>query len=109
MTNQTTKATLTPARRRLIDVMQRLGFGTIYDLIIHNGEPILDPSPRRVRTVKLCGENGPRPEVNREDFTLKAEVRDLFAQFDSMKNGTILLLKVQHGLPITYEVEEVAA
>ena len=100
---------LTPARRNLITMMQRLDFGTIENLIIHNGEPIMDPRPHVTRTVKLCGENRPRPEVSLEDFILKDKVRDLFAQFDSLKNGTILLLKVQHGLPVTYEVEGVAA
>ena len=83
------KSDLSTSRARVIEMMQNLGFGIIENLIIHNCEPIVDPPPRVTRTVKLCGENGPRPEVNLEDFVLKAEVRDLFAYFDSLKNGTI--------------------
>ena len=109
MTNHTTKVALTPARRHLIEIMQELNHGRIEGLAIRNGDPVITPQLRIVRTVKLSGENGPRPEVSLEDFVLKGKVRDLFEAFDSLKDGTILVLKVQHGLPITYEVEEAAA
>ena len=89
--------------------MQRIGFGTIEQLVIRQGEPVLDPPPKVVRDVKFGAENGPRPESDLNDFVLKAQVRDLFAQFDVMGNGTIRCLEVKHGLPFRMQVEEVSA
>lgn len=78
-------------------------------LVIRQGEPVLDPPPKVVRDVKFGAENGPRPESDLNDFVLKAQVRDLFAQFDVMGNGTIRCLEVKHGLPFRMQVEEVSA
>ena len=89
--------------------MQRIGFGTIEQLVIRQGEPVLDPPPKVVRDVKFGAENGPRPESDLNDFVLKAQVRDLFAQLDALGNGTIRCLEVKHGLPFRMQVEEVSA
>jgi len=89
--------------------MQRIGFGTIEQLVIRQGEPVLNPPPKVVRDVKFGAENGPRPESDLNDFVLKAQVRDLFAQFDALGNGTIRCLEVKHGLPFRMQVEEASA
>lgn len=103
------KSSLSPSRAELIEWMQNIGFGTIEHLVIREGEPILDPRPRVIRDVKFGAENGPRPELDLDDFVLKAQVVDLFAQFDSLGNGTIRCLDVKHGLPFRMQLEEVAA
>jgi len=104
-----TKAALSPARERLVEVMQGLNFGRLEELVIRDGEPVLDPPPCVVREIKFGGENGPRPEIGKEDFALKAQVRYLFAQMEAMGDGTIRCLEVQHGLPFRMQVEEVSA
>lgn len=104
-----TKSLLTASRRRLLEVMQEINYGLIEGLVILDGEPVFDPPPRRVRDVKFCAENGPRPEAAIEDFALKAQVRDLFAHLDALGNGTIRRLEVQRGLPFRMQVEEDAA
>ncbi len=88
--------------------MQRLGFGTFENLHIRSGEPIFDPPPRVVRDVKFGGDNGPRLESALDDFALKAQVRDLFDHFDTLRTGTIRTLEVKHGLPFRMQVEEAA-
>lgn len=103
------KSSLSLARTGLVEWMQRIDFGTIEYLVIREGEPVLDPRPRVIRDVKFGGENGPRPERALDDFVLKAQVLDLFAQLDSLSNGTISRLEVKHGLPFRMQVEEVAA
>ena len=103
------KSSQSPSRSRLIEWMQRIGFGTIEQLVIRQGEPVLDPPPKVVRDVKFGAENGPRPESDLNDFVLKAQVRDLFAQLDALGNGTIRCLEVKHGLPFRMQVEEVSA
>ncbi len=75
-------ASLSPARRRLVTLMQEVNFGSIHGLHVCAREPVFDPPPRVVREVKFCAENGPRPEVTKEDFPLKAQVWELFAEID---------------------------
>ena len=103
------KACLTQSRQNFITEMQRINFGLIEGLIIRNGEPILDPAPRVIRHVKFGGDNRPRPESGIDDFTLKEKVVDLFSHFDSIGNGTVLSLEVQHGLPFRMQFEEAPA
>ncbi len=100
MANALTKRSLSPARKRLVELLQRLNFGRIEGLQVRGGEPVLDPLPRIVREVKLAAaENGPRPEADNRDFLLKAQVVDLFGELDRLGTGTIELLEVKHGLP----------
>ncbi|MDA8126633.1 MAG: hypothetical protein M0009_15780 [Deltaproteobacteria bacterium] len=109
MTQASSKSNLTPAKQSLIGLMQRINFGCIQGLVVRDGEPVLEPRPRVVREVKFCSENGPRPEAAKQDFTLKKEVRDLFAQIEALGSGTILSLEVKHGLPFKMSFEEDAA
>jgi hypothetical protein len=94
-----TKAGLSPARRRLVELMQGLNFGRIEGLAVRGGDPVFDPPPRVVREVKFGGENGPRPERAAADFVLKTQVAELFQQLDLLGDGTIDALEVKHGLP----------
>ena len=100
---------LTPLQQRLVELMQKVNFGRIEGIIIRDGEPILDPLPRIVQKVKFCAENGPRPETGKQNFTLKASVRDLFAKIEALGDGIIHSLEVKHGLPFDMEFEEKAA
>ena len=104
-----TKASLPPAKERLVKLMQEVNFGYVEDLAFRKGEPIFDPPPRVIRVVKLCAENGPRPEVAKEDFVLKGLVCDLFGQMKEIGDGIIRRLDVQSGLPIRMHVEENSA
>jgi hypothetical protein len=102
------KHDVSSACQRLIELMQRVNFGRIERLLIQDGQPVYDPSPRLIREIKFCGENGPRPEVAIEDFALKAQVIDLFRTFDEVRNGVIEVLEVKHGLPFRMAVETAA-
>jgi hypothetical protein len=96
-------------KRDLIRLLQRIQFGQIHHLPIRGGEPVLSPPPHVIRDVKFCAESGPRPDLDHDDIALKAQVLDLFAQLDSIGNGTIRCLEVRHGLPFRMLVEEVIA
>ena len=104
-----TKSALSTPKARLIELMQRVNFGRIEELAVRDGEPVFDPSPRVVREVKFGGENGPRPETAKADFTLKAQVCDLFAQLEALGDGTVQCIEIKHGLPFKMTVEEDAA
>lgn len=47
------KSDLSAPRRRMVELMQELGFGRIETLLVRAGDPVLNPPPRVVREVKL--------------------------------------------------------
>lgn len=104
-----TKSSLSGPQIQLVELMQRVNFGRIEGLIVRDGEPVLDPPPRVVHEIKFSGENGPRPEVAKQDFALKAPVRQLLAQLKAMGNGTVRCIEVKYGLPFKMTFEEVTA
>jgi len=103
------KSSLTPSQQKLLAEMQRVNFGRIFDLEVRDGQPVMDPPPRVVREIKFGGDNGPRPEAVKADFTLKAQVRDLFVQLEALGDGVIPCIEIQRGLPFRMTVEEVYA
>lgn len=103
------KRQLSPPFQRLIEECQRINFGRIENLHVRSGQPSFEPPPRIIREIKFGGENGPRPEVAKDDFALKAPVRDLLAQLEALGDGVISCIEVQRGLPFRMTVEEVCA
>lgn len=104
-----TKSELTPSQQKLLTEMQRINYGRIEGLPVRRGEPVMDPPPRIIREIKFGAENGPRPEVAKADFALKAQVRELFAQLEALGDGVIPCIEIQRGLPFRMTVEEVCA
>jgi hypothetical protein len=104
--NSFTKASLSPPRQRVVEIMQRLNFGTIEGLQIRAGEPIFDPPPRITKDIKLGGENRPRPELSRTDFALKNQVAELFDHLSHIDEGSAATIEVKHGLPFRLVIED---
>jgi hypothetical protein len=100
------KSNLTPKRQHLIELMQDINFGRITNFSVRNGEPELTPESIIEREIKLCGHNGPRLEIECDDFALKQEVLALFEQLTRMGTGTIRELSIKHGLPFLMRIEE---
>ena len=107
--NQSSKGSLFPQRRRLLELFQQINFGRLENLKIKNREPIFDPPPRVVYEVKFCGENGPRPEIEAADFLLKAQIVELFQNFDNLGDGIIDSIEIKNGLPFRMFRKENAA
>ena len=109
MNELTTKSSLSGSHRRLVELMQRLNFGRIEDLIVRDGEPVFDPAPKVIQKVKIGGENGPRPELSCEDFLLKKQTVQLLEAISDLGEGTVLIIDVKHGLPFAVEIELTAS
>lgn len=99
---------LSESRKRFLRLMQEIDFGRVEALVIRAGDPVLDPSPKVVREVKFGGQNGPRCELALRDFALRAQIIELFREFDRLQNGVIEVLTVKHGLPFNMHVNLVA-
>jgi hypothetical protein len=104
-----TKQTLSIPRRRLLELLQRVRFGRLQNLVVRGGEPVLDPAPTIIREHKFGGENGPHPKLQADDFLLKDQVVDLFRQLDALGDGVIAVLEIKHGLPFRMLVAEPAS
>ena len=106
MTEELTKASLSSQKRHLLELMQQLNFGWIKGLNVRDGEPVFDPPPVVVRDIKFGGSNGARPELEANDFTLKKELIEFFAELDRLGNGTVDLIEIKHGLPFRMSIKE---
>jgi hypothetical protein len=100
------KSALSPARRRLVEVMQDLGYGRVKRLVLSSGEPVMDPPPRVLRHKRLTGADKVKPGAQRGDFILKSQLVEMFEEFDRLGNGVVDTIKVQDGLPCGFDVEE---
>lgn len=96
---------LTPDQRRLLDLLVATHFGRLERLHVMGGQPVFDPPPVSVRTLKMGGKNEPRPHSAGE-FVRRAAVAELLAHFSRMGDAVIDRIEVAHGLPLLIEVRE---
>ena len=101
-----TKLSLSPERRRLVEIMQKIGFGQIQGLQVRSGQPVFAPAPRVVRKIKMGGQNAARSEIARRDFELKKEVRELLGHMSHLRDGIVARIEVKHGLPFSIDIEQ---
>jgi hypothetical protein len=101
-----TLLSLSPRRRRLVDLMRFVTFGRIENLAFRDGEPAFEFAPIVVRTIKAgAGRNAIRP-TRKENFLLKDAVTELLDHMAKVGNGTVRKIEIGHGLPLNFEVEE---
>jgi hypothetical protein len=101
--NSSTFGALSPANQEITKCMQEIGYGSIRDLPVIEGEPQL----RMAQIIK-------RRKLNRslvkmtfgEDFVLKSEHLELFRTLAEIHNGVIACLEVQNGLPSQIDIVE---
>lgn len=105
--NPPTKTTLSSHTRRLVELMQRIGFGRIEHLRVAGGEPDFTAMPRIVREVKLGGAPGGDAVARPAEFALKQAVVDLLAELRTTGEGATVSIEVRHGLPHRLLVQEV--
>lgn len=105
---QPTKNTLSPQRKRLVELMQNINFGHVLNIPVRSGEPHFTNSTIIEREIKFGGQNGPRPELAKSDFALKHDVMELLDMLTKLGDGIIQKLEVKNGLPTRMFVQEPA-
>ena len=101
-----TKAALTPARRRLLEMMQETNYGRIEGLQVRDREPVFEPPPRVVRQVVFGKANGPNARRANDGFVLKKKVAEFFDVLDQERSFLILELVIDNGLPVRMAVAD---
>ena len=98
-----TKSSLSPSRRRTVEVIEALGFGVIEHLWIRGGLPCFDPEPRIVQEIKFGSEPG-RPDLSEADLTLKKAFESLFDQLSRLPDS-VVDIEVRHSAPFRLVLE----
>ena len=102
-----TKAALTPARRRLVELMQEINYGRLEGLEVRDWEPVFKPPPQVVRQIVFGKDNGPNAQRAAQGFALKKKMAELFEVFDRERSFLILELVIDNGLPVRMAVADV--
>lgn len=97
---------LSPNLSRLLDRMWRLGYGTVRGLHVRAGDPLFDPPPIVVRTVRLSEAGPPRCKSANANFALNREQSALQRELAAIDTGVIDVIKVHDGLPVGLEIHE---
>ncbi len=106
MTDGITRAALTPARRRLVEMMQEINFGRIEGLEVRYGEPVLDPPPKAARQMVFGRRNGTNAGDANHGITLNKKVAELFEVFDREQTFRVLELVIDDGMPVRMTVAD---
>lgn len=96
---QSRKGDLSLARRRLSEVFQRLGYGTVWNLPVEGGEPVLGRQLRMTRRLKFPGNNGACEKAELKDYVIKEELVSFFELLDRLGDGIVDEIEVTQGLP----------
>lgn len=99
-----TKSALTPARKRLVELMQDVNYGRIEGLQVRDREPLFDPPPKVLRLFLFGKENGTHTARGSDDFALKKKTTELFEVFDRERSLSIHELIIDNGLPVRMTV-----
>ena len=93
------------ARRNLLTLLREIGFGYIENLLVKQGEPVLEPLPRIMRDVKLKRRDDVGGNWIGDDFVLKEEMIELFVHLERLCDGTVARVEVRHGVPFRILIE----
>ena len=94
-----TKSSLDPNQRRIVEIIEALGFGVIQRLSIRGGLLCFEPEPQIVQTIKLDSEPERQAEHGHPDLTLRKEFDGLFDQLARLGDG-VVDIEVRHSLPV---------
>jgi hypothetical protein len=100
---------LSPARRQLLELIQRYRFCEIKNLEVRGGEPVFDPAPQVIEEIKIGADDDPRPERSNKDFLLREQIIDLLEHINRVGDGRIAIIEVRHRLPFRLVVERSAS
>jgi hypothetical protein len=101
-----TKHSLSADQQRLVELLQRIRYGSIPRLQVRRGQPVMQPELLWRRNVKVLGENSPHPSLHSPDFPLRREVVEFFRLLVVLGDGEVVDLEVRNGLPFCFDVIE---
>lgn len=98
------RSSLSVRRQSLITLLSDVWFGRIEAISIRDGDPVIGPEIRIVRTISLSTDDACRDRAS-ADFELKEPVVRMLAEFDRIGDGMVARINVKAGLPCFMQVE----
>lgn len=97
---------LKPSEQRLIEIARDVGYGTVPNIPVRNGELVFGAKLKTKRKHRL-GKNdqGRCTQAVSHDFMLKPQHVDLIEKIRRIKDG-IVSIEIQDGLPVDLVIEE---
>lgn len=97
---------LRPSERRLLEIAHEVGWGTVPNIPVRNGELVLGAKVKRKRKRRL-GKNdrGRCTQPLTDDSLLKEQHVELIQEIRRIKDG-VVSIEIQDGLPVDLVVEE---
>jgi hypothetical protein len=96
---------LSSSRRRLLEAIHGLGFGSIENLPIRHGEPAFSDHTRIVKQRKMSGDEFVRAEPLEELLDREPYLR-LLRYLDQVQDALIVRLEIKHAFPFLFETIE---
>lgn len=90
---------LSADQQRLVRLMSWLRFGEISGLILRDGQPVFEPAPFVVRSVKFTGSGDDRASSYPVDYPIKGAVVRMLREFTQIGTGKVIRLEIKDGLP----------
>lgn len=94
------------SEQRLLELVRRVGYGRLGNILVRRGEPILARGLTTRRRICLGrGDAFAVPRAPPVDFKLRQQHVDLITQIRLVQDG-IVRIEIQDGLPVGLIVEE---
>ena len=99
---------MTNAERELIRLIRKTQFGSISNIKLAGGQPVLDSDTSVSVEFRLSGLEPTREVISESEYLKKPQVRTLFERFRTTGSGTIECIDVRDGLPFKMTVKHKA-
>ncbi len=95
---------LSPERQHLVRKMREIQFGTIENVCVCSGVPVMGTNTKIVRD--LAFNKQAQASEKGEDYLLKPQIESMFDQFHKIRDGTAADIRIQDGLPVRMHIIE---
>ncbi|MCE5314045.1 MAG: hypothetical protein ABFD49_07220 [Armatimonadota bacterium] len=95
---------LSHSEQFLLQLMKELRYGKIEGLAICDGEPVIEPTTKVLRDVKLFSDPEKTLIIPDRDYRDKVQVTEMLRQFHRLHYGIVETLEVHNGLPFRMQI-----
>lgn len=97
---------ITEPQLRLLQLIQEIYYGKIERFVIRDGDPVIEPSTRILRDVKLGADLKKRPILIDRNYRDKPQVVEMLQQLRKLSDGVVHSLEIHDGLPFRMQIIE---
>jgi len=96
---------ITNTERELMRLVRETQFGSIHNVRVSGGLPVIDANTQVSIEYKLSGLDNKREVLSDQDYARKPQVRTLFERLRAMGSGSVECIEVRDGLPFKMTIK----